>query len=100
MTACKALATLCLTVPDTSLPLGARGRGARMCALQYSSAVDARMMPRSCGVLCCRGDIQLCYNHTMLHARSTYKDGPGKGEQRHLARLWVAPRNDRPLPEE
>ncbi len=46
------------------------------------------------------GDIQLCYNHTMLHARSTFKDGDGPGEQRHLVRLWLAPREDRELPEE
>ncbi len=46
------------------------------------------------------GDIQLCYNHTMLHARSTFKDGDGPGEQRHLVRLWLAPREDRELPEQ
>ena len=46
------------------------------------------------------GDIQLCYNHTMLHARSTYQDGPNPGEQRHLVRLWLAPHDDRELPAE
>lgn len=45
-----------------------------------------------------RGDIQVLNNYTNLHARSTYKDGSGPGEQRHLFRLWISPRVDRPVP--
>ena len=33
------------------------------------------------------GDIQLLNNHTQIHARDGYMDGPGK---RHLLRLWLS----------
>lgn len=36
------------------------------------------------------GDLQYVHNFTVLHARSEYRDGPGK--RRHLVRLWL----DRP----
>ncbi|WIA17741.1 hypothetical protein OEZ85_009256 [Tetradesmus obliquus] len=35
------------------------------------------------------GDILLLNNHTMLHARSTFKDGPEPHQRRHLIRLWL-----------
>lgn len=34
------------------------------------------------------GDIQLLSNHTVLHARGEYHDGPA--QRRHLLRLWVS----------
>lgn len=36
------------------------------------------------------GDIQMCSNHYILHARDAYEDRTGPGEtQRHLLRLWI-----------
>jgi alpha-ketoglutarate-dependent taurine dioxygenase len=35
------------------------------------------------------GDIQYVNNFTILHARTAYRDGPGK--KRHLLRLWLDP---------
>ncbi|KAK9919027.1 hypothetical protein WJX75_008803 [Coccomyxa subellipsoidea] len=46
------------------------------------------------------GDIQLLSNHTQLHTRSAFVDHAEVANRRHLLRLWVAPPNDRPLPEE
>ncbi len=34
------------------------------------------------------GDIQFISNHTILHARTEYEDGPG--QRRHLLRLWLS----------
>ena len=45
------------------------------------------------------GDIQLVYNHTILHDRTAFEDYPEPDRQRHLLRLWLAPTNARPLPE-
>lgn len=45
------------------------------------------------------GDIQLLNNHTQLHTRSEFEDYEHIDEKRHLLRLWVAPPEDRPLPE-
>eukprot|EP00884_Botryococcus_braunii_P007135 jgi/Botrbrau1/16422/Bobra.0142s0021.1 len=45
------------------------------------------------------GDIQLLSNHTILHHREAFRNGTDPDHQRHLLRLWVAPPNDRPLPE-
>eukprot|EP00887_Chlorella_sp_A99_P003510 scaffold7.g3510.t1 len=44
------------------------------------------------------GDIQLLSNHTVLHARGAFRDGPTPGQQRHLLRLWISPEGERPLP--
>jgi hypothetical protein len=42
------------------------------------------------------GDVQLVHNHTLLHDRTAFRDGPdGK---RHLLRLWLACPGARPLP--
>ncbi|CAK0785174.1 hypothetical protein CVIRNUC_008380 [Coccomyxa viridis] len=46
------------------------------------------------------GDIQLLSNHTQLHTRSAFIDYPEIDRRRHLMRLWVAPPNERPLPDE
>uniref|UniRef100_A0A1D1ZST8 TauD/TfdA-like domain-containing protein n=1 Tax=Auxenochlorella protothecoides TaxID=3075 RepID=A0A1D1ZST8_AUXPR len=43
------------------------------------------------------GDVQLLSNHTVFHARSAFTDSPER--KRHLLRLWLAPEDDRPLPE-
>ncbi len=43
------------------------------------------------------GDVQLLSNHTCLHYRGAFRDSPD--HTRHLLRLWLAPPNDRPLPE-
>eukprot|EP00873_Tetraselmis_striata_P037250 jgi/Tetstr1/457514/TSEL_044095.t1 len=44
------------------------------------------------------GDIQILHNHQLLHARSAFKDWPDGGPKRHLLRLWLSPKNGRPLP--
>jgi hypothetical protein len=44
------------------------------------------------------GDIQLVYNHTLLHDRTSFEDWPEPGRRRHLLRLWLAPPDARPLP--
>jgi hypothetical protein len=45
-----------------------------------------------------RGDIQLVHNHTLLHDRTAFEDWPEPERKRHLLRLWLAPREARPLP--
>jgi hypothetical protein len=45
------------------------------------------------------GDIQLLHNHQILHSRGDFENWPEPERQRHLLRLWVAPREARPLPE-
>jgi hypothetical protein len=44
------------------------------------------------------GDVQLVHNHTLLHDRTAFEDWPEPGRKRHLLRLWLAPREARPLP--
>jgi len=45
------------------------------------------------------GDVQLCYNHVLLHDRTAFADFPGEpARQRHLLRAWVAAEGARPLP--
>lgn len=44
------------------------------------------------------GDIQLVHNHTLLHDRTAFTDGPEPERKRHLLRLWLSPPNARPLP--
>ena len=36
------------------------------------------------------GDIQLVSNHTVIHARTAFRDGGSEGRQRHLLRLWLS----------
>ena len=36
------------------------------------------------------GDIQLVSNHSVLHARTAYEDGPDSKHRRHLLRLWLS----------
>lgn len=36
------------------------------------------------------GDIQLISNHTIVHARTGYEDGPDPEHKRHLRRLWLS----------
>jgi hypothetical protein len=45
-----------------------------------------------------RGDIQFIHNHQMLHDRTAFRDFSEPGRQRHLLRLWLCPRDGRPLP--
>jgi hypothetical protein len=35
------------------------------------------------------GDVQLCSNHTIVHARTAFEDGHAPEERRHLLRLWL-----------
>ncbi|HXD32520.1 MAG TPA: TauD/TfdA family dioxygenase [Pyrinomonadaceae bacterium] len=44
------------------------------------------------------GDMQFVHNHTILHDRTAFEDFPEPERKRHLLRLWLAPRNARPLP--
>ena len=46
-----------------------------------------------------RGDIQLVYNHNLLHDRTGFEDWPEPERRRHLLRLWLSVPGDRPLPE-
>lgn len=43
------------------------------------------------------GDVQLVHNHTLLHDRTAFRDGPER--KRHLLRLWLACSGARPLPQ-
>jgi len=45
------------------------------------------------------GDMQFVHNHTILHDRTAFEDFPEPERKRHLLRVWLAPRNARPLPE-
>ena len=45
------------------------------------------------------GDLQFCYNHTLLHDRCAFQDYPEVERRRQLFRLWLAPPGDRALPE-
>ena len=45
------------------------------------------------------GDVQLVHTHTILHDRTAFEDYPEPERKRHLLRLWLAPRNARPLPD-
>lgn len=44
------------------------------------------------------GDIQLVHNHPLLHDRTAFEDWPEPERRRHLLRLWLAPKEARPLP--
>lgn len=44
------------------------------------------------------GDVQLVHNHTLLHDRTAFEDWAEPGRRRHLLRLWLAPKQARPLP--
>lgn len=46
------------------------------------------------------GDIQLLNNLTMQHQRSSFVDFEDISERRHLLRLWISPKENRPIPEE
>ena len=46
-----------------------------------------------------QGDIQLVYNHNLLHDRTGFEDWPEPSRRRHLLRLWLSIPGDRPLPE-
>lgn len=43
------------------------------------------------------GDVQLVYNHTLLHDRTAFIDWPEEHRKRHLLRLWLSVRGDRQL---
>lgn len=45
------------------------------------------------------GDFVILSNHTQLHARTAYTDGPEEWQQRHLLRLWISLPGDRELPD-
>lgn len=45
------------------------------------------------------GDMQFVYNHTQLHDRTGFTDWPEPEKRRHLLRLWLSVKGDRPLPE-
>jgi hypothetical protein len=44
------------------------------------------------------GDLQLVYNHRLLHDRAGFEDWVEPERRRHLLRLWLALPGDRPLP--
>ena len=37
-----------------------------------------------------QGDMQFISNHTIVHARTEYKDDPDPVRRRHLLRLWLS----------
>jgi hypothetical protein len=43
------------------------------------------------------GDLQLCNNHVVMHARTAFEDHPEPERRRHLLRMWLAVPNSRPL---
>ncbi len=43
------------------------------------------------------GDLQLCNNHVVMHARSAFEDHPEPGRRRHLLRMWLSVPNSRTL---
>jgi hypothetical protein len=45
------------------------------------------------------GDMQFVYNHSQLHDRTGFLDWPDPSQRRHLLRLWLSIKGDRPLPE-
>jgi hypothetical protein len=45
------------------------------------------------------GDMQFLHNHQILHSRNDFENWPEPERHRHLLRLWLAPREGRPLPE-
>ena len=45
------------------------------------------------------GDMQFVYNHSQLHDRTGFVDWPEPENRRHLFRLWLSIKGDRPLPE-
>jgi hypothetical protein len=45
------------------------------------------------------GDIQLLHNHQILHSRGDFENWPEPDRHRHLLRLWLSPREARPLPD-
>jgi hypothetical protein len=45
------------------------------------------------------GDMQFLHNHQILHSRTDFEDWPEVERRRHLLRLWLAPKQGRPLPE-
>jgi hypothetical protein len=45
------------------------------------------------------GDIQLLHNHQILHSRGDFENWPEPARHRHLLRLWLSPREARPLPD-
>jgi hypothetical protein len=45
------------------------------------------------------GEIQFLSNHTQLHTRAAFEDFDDVDQRRHLLRLWLAPADERPLPE-
>jgi Taurine catabolism dioxygenase TauD, TfdA family len=44
------------------------------------------------------GDMQFLHNHQILHSRTDFENWPEPERQRHLLRLWLAPREARALP--
>lgn len=44
------------------------------------------------------GDMQFLHNHQVLHSRGDFEDWPEPERRRHLLRLWLAPKEGRPLP--
>jgi hypothetical protein len=44
------------------------------------------------------GDVQLLHNHQILHSRTDFENWPEPEKHRHLLRLWLCPREGRPLP--
>lgn len=45
-----------------------------------------------------RGDVQLVFNHVILHSRTEYEEYEDPALKRHLLRLWLSAADCRPLP--
>jgi Taurine catabolism dioxygenase TauD, TfdA family len=43
------------------------------------------------------GDLQLCNNHVVMHARTAFEDHPEPERRRHLLRMWLSVPNSRAL---
>ncbi len=44
------------------------------------------------------GDMQFLHNHQIFHSRTDFENWPEPERHRHLLRLWLAPKDGRPLP--
>jgi hypothetical protein len=54
----------------------------------------------SVGIEFQKGDMFFLQNHVTLHSRGEYEDWPEPERKRHLLRLWLTNRGERPLPPE
>jgi hypothetical protein len=75
-----------------ALPVSAHERAALDCFDSLANDPDFRI-----DMDLQAGDIQLCNNYTVMHARTAYEDDPDPALKRRLARLWLGFDTPRPI---